>query len=383
MAAILACVFKSGEVGMVKAHAQLVPAAHSKRLPRIETTSPAMQRRTTTNTRSATKINCQFSASSTLQKPSTAKFWFLKPGALPATVADGSPYHTIHVANTTRSSTSPKSPSGTDKYRSPSKRTRKKTVTVSPAVPPHPLMPPPVVPVGSCAAGSYMSSAGSESNLEQFVSPHYFTWNRTSRSNSLNDQIPTVDDVASEADVCGKENVDMRASGGGSGSESVCNWSTLLDPTQADLYESLRQVYANCLMNEGMLVERSALLKFSNRPTFLGGWPGGPEMVVDCSGCDAQSVASANCPRCSSVVMQCAVCRLPVRGLASRCDLCGHGGHWAHWSAWFRGRGEEVRCPTGCGCQCWATIEEVEEKEGEAGKVTQETENETERKSGD
>ena len=42
--------------------------------------------------------------------------------------------------------------------------------------------------------------------------------------------------------------------------------------------------------------ERSAVLKNSNRPTFLDGydpWVGGLEMAVDCSRCGATDVASA------------------------------------------------------------------------------------------
>ena len=63
--------------------------------------------------------------------------------------------------------------------------------------------------------------------------------------------------------------------------------------------------------------------------------------------------------RCGSLAMRCCVCQLPVRGLASACEKCLHGGHWSHLRAWFRdGMGaEEVTCPAGCGCKCWANDE--------------------------
>ena len=58
----------------------------------------------------------------------------------------------------------------------------------------------------------------------------------------------------------------------------------------------------------------------------------------------------------------CAVCMLPVRGVAWSCGACGHGGHWPCLREWLaeslagqtngaRGQAHN-RCPTGCGCEC-------------------------------
>jgi len=45
----------------------------------------------------------------------------------------------------------------------------------------------------------------------------------------------------------------------------------------------------------------------------------------------------------------CSVCQLPVRGLYSWCQGCGHGGHAKHMRTWFQGN---LECPTGCGHRC-------------------------------
>jgi hypothetical protein len=58
----------------------------------------------------------------------------------------------------------------------------------------------------------------------------------------------------------------------------------------------------------------------------------------------------------------CAVCTLPVRGVAWSCGTCGHGGHWPCLRQWFAECAADAvagsthapisRCPTGCGCAC-------------------------------
>ena len=45
----------------------------------------------------------------------------------------------------------------------------------------------------------------------------------------------------------------------------------------------------------------------------------------------------------------CAVCLLPVKGVWTGCQACGHGGHLHHLRDWFA---EGALCPTGCGHSC-------------------------------
>ena len=99
--------------------------------------------------------------------------------------------------------------------------------------------------------GSNLSSVGSESNLEQFVSPHYLTWNRASRSNSWSDPVPTADDAASSVGA-NQRRGDSREAGENRARFAI-NWCELLDPDQEELHESLKIIYANILMNWGLL----------------------------------------------------------------------------------------------------------------------------------
>lgn len=62
------------------------------------------------------------------------------------------------------------------------------------------------------------------------------------------------------------------------------------------------------------------------------------------------------CLSCNIFGIYCAVCLLPVRGMASICELCGHGGHEDDMVQWFNKYDE---CPTGCGCRCRSTEQEA------------------------
>lgn len=55
------------------------------------------------------------------------------------------------------------------------------------------------------------------------------------------------------------------------------------------------------------------------------------------------------CLECNVFGIYCSICLLPVRSVASICELCGHGGHESDLVAWFSKHSE---CPTGCGCKC-------------------------------
>ena len=103
------------------------------------------------------------------------------------------------------------------------------------------------------STGSNLSSVGSESNLEQFVSPYFLTWNRASRSNSWSDPVPTADDAAASNVITSRLRRDSIHEAEENRGRVAVNWAELLDPDQGELYESLKTVYANILMNWGLL----------------------------------------------------------------------------------------------------------------------------------
>ena len=145
MAAIIACIFMPNDVPQRKRPDRHRAPSRPNPLPRIETPHQA------------------YSPPMTSVPPQrkTSKFWFLKPGALPATVAEGSsPYHTIHVASTSRNTDGGgggASPKRSDQRSSSAKRRKKKKTSVPPGslaysahqalalAPPPPAPPPPLL----------------------------------------------------------------------------------------------------------------------------------------------------------------------------------------------------------------------------------------------
>ena len=55
------------------------------------------------------------------------------------------------------------------------------------------------------------------------------------------------------------------------------------------------------------------------------------------------------CKRCEKITQTCAICHIPVKGLFSWCQGCGHGGHLNHMKEWYK---LYSYCPTGCGHKC-------------------------------
>lgn len=58
------------------------------------------------------------------------------------------------------------------------------------------------------------------------------------------------------------------------------------------------------------------------------------EFVTECETCSKVSHAPV-CKDCHKPLLNCSLCRLPVKGLANACLNCGHGGHTAHMKKWF------------------------------------------------
>ena len=158
MAAIIACIFKPSDVPPRKraVHAPSKPNP----LPRIET--PPVENQTGIQHRLHQPPQSNLTVTAPPrpsmippQRKASSKFWFLKPGALPATVAEGSPYHTIHVASTSRTNDDGDGSLKKSDPRSSSAKRRKKKTSASAsiahsahkAVAPQPPPPPPPLPL--------------------------------------------------------------------------------------------------------------------------------------------------------------------------------------------------------------------------------------------
>ena len=166
MAAIIACIFKPRDVpqrrrAAAPALSVLAPSRPSP-LPSITTpwTMDAQTGRQHRLPQPRMHSPAAATAATTQPRPSvppqrkTSKFWFLKPGALPATVAEGSPYHTIHVATASRDIDGGASPMKSDLRSASTERRKKKTsasssnaYSASQALLPPPPPPPPGPPL--------------------------------------------------------------------------------------------------------------------------------------------------------------------------------------------------------------------------------------------
>ena len=191
------------------------------------------------------------------------------------------------------------------------------------------------------------TALGSEGNLEQFVTPYY----KASRSNSWTAEEAIDESEAVLSPAISEETEGLERS-------TAAATFTVLNAEDSKSHESLKLAYAEVLTRWGMLLERTWFLKFSRG--------GGSEshafrqsFSAACADCGAASLRSPRCHRCRGASLRCAVCRLPVRGMARACAAgCGHGGHFAHWTKWFRS--SRAVCPApGCDCRCAAGNEAV------------------------
>lgn len=151
---------------------------------------------------------------------------------------------------------------------------------------------------------------------------------------------------------------------------------TLLGDSQKHLYDTYKRAYAEMLYRWGMLVPRSKILKYVsiNLDQYRD-----VEFVTECQHC-GRATAAPTCKDCHKPLLNCSLCRLPVRGLANACLSCGHGGHSNHMQKWFDVSNrfvefgyadvhtffripykqlklisklqENEMCATGCGCFC-------------------------------
>lgn len=106
---------------------------------------------------------------------------------------------------------------------------------------------------------------------------------------------------------------------------------SLLNDTNRFAYDSYKRIYAEMLFRWNLLISRAKVLKYlsvnheSNQCV---------EFVTECSTCQRVTRAPV-CQECRKPLMNCVLCRLPVKGLANVCLNCGHGGHTLHMKKWF------------------------------------------------
>ena len=133
----------------------------------------------------------------------------------------------------------------------------------------------------------------------------------------------------------------------------------------SDIYDKLKAFYAEQLYIWQLPIQRMCVLKASNL-TYEDKDHNNLKITLDCpyedqNVIDAASGAKSNpcgtcgnttaqCLGCLRPSMECSVCLLPVRGLASCCQRCGHGGHFKHLRKWFH---RDNICPVAsCNCDC-------------------------------
>jgi hypothetical protein len=159
----------------------------------------------------------------------------------------------------------------------------------------------------------------------------------------------------------------------------------LLDPELFTMYEKLKAFYANQLYIWGLLHQRLAVLKCSN--LFEDDVSDSVQMSVDCkneqneqnvanvidvvnsnqadhqeepdtvttsstsgTGCGTLANGTVQCRGCLKPSLTCVICLLPIRGVSTCCQLCGHAGHTKHLKQWFI---SNVKCVVpGCECYC-------------------------------
>lgn len=85
------------------------------------------------------------------------------------------------------------------------------------------------------------------------------------------------------------------------------------------------------LFRWNLLVPRAKILKYlSANPEIYRD----VEYVTECTTC-ARVTKAPLCKECRKPLLNCVLCRLPVKGLANACLNCGHGGHSQHMKTWF------------------------------------------------
>ncbi len=184
----------------------------------------------------------------------------------------------------------------------------------------------------------------SDHSLEHFVTPYL----RVSRSNSWTADLAEESQSALSPAIVSEEAFeDFTLS-------AVKNQSRVKFNVLGDDMKSLEAIlnsYADILERWGLIQERAALLKHSTDSSHADSHK--QPLSSSCSGCRKRGCGEVQCDSCGAVCLRCAVCTLPVKGMARSCTKCGHGGHFSHWTNWFGAAGVRTCPKAGCGCNCF------------------------------
>ncbi|KAJ0182006.1 hypothetical protein K1T71_002728 [Dendrolimus kikuchii] len=131
-------------------------------------------------------------------------------------------------------------------------------------------------------------------------------------------------------------------------SKSERTSSCVLDEATVHLYHCFKRAYADVLHRWQLIYKKTEVMKLVRNKQEGSSKHGAEELATECSWCGGVC-RGARCGACRRAATRCAVCALPVRGLAAACSHCAHAGHAHHMLRWFAHRDT---CPTGCGCKC-------------------------------
>lgn len=109
------------------------------------------------------------------------------------------------------------------------------------------------------------------------------------------------------------------------------HFRSLLNESQRHVYDIYKRIYAEMLFRWNLLVPRAKVLKYLSANTDVYR---DVEYVTECTTC-ARVTRAPLCKECRKALLNCTLCRLPVKGLANACLNCSHGGHTEHMRQWF------------------------------------------------
>ena len=145
-------------------------------------------------------------------------------------------------------------------------------------------------------------------------------------------------------------------------------------PEKQPMFEKLKSFYYNQLYYRGLFVQQCEvfkrmatwdtsggsneyLKKLETETSFSG------TISTTCKSCGQAGNVGQQCHYCLQLVLSCAVCRLPIRGLAFTCVKCNHVSHPDCIQRWFEtgnACSDVVTSQTNCpwpGCDCYCTDE--------------------------
>ena len=153
-------------------------------------------------------------------------------------------------------------------------------------------------------------------------------------------------------------------------SEVKCDFTTMLDAKNSNLFEQIKGLYGNWLFNSQLYIRHCEVLNkldpyydsyehdtkesydtkrseddvgdqifgknvntYTKRLQIECSYLG--SINTSCGFCGECYNLESQCTGCRKPSIYCSICRVPVFGLASTCSHCNHGGHTIHIQEWF------------------------------------------------